>query len=72
MFGLSVCLSVWLCGTYIVHHFNNTEISCAPSTSRSRSKVKIQGQTQKIAVMTMKPHGRVNTHKRPADKKFDL
>ena len=25
-------LAVWLCGTYVVHHFNGTELCCAPST----------------------------------------
>ena len=29
------CVSVknhWVCGTYIVHHFNGTKLCCAPST----------------------------------------
>ena len=28
----SVCLCVWVCGTYFVHHFNGTELCCAPPT----------------------------------------
>ncbi len=27
-----VHLCIWVCVTYIVHHFNGTELSCAPST----------------------------------------
>ena len=33
--GPFVCLCVcpcWVCGSYIVHHFNGTEFCCAPST----------------------------------------
>ncbi len=29
---LSVCLSVWVCETYIVHHFVGTALRCAPPT----------------------------------------
>ncbi len=32
-FGPSICLSICICGTYIVHHFNGTELCCAPSRS---------------------------------------
>ncbi len=27
-----MCLSVWVCGGYVVHHFNSIELCCAPST----------------------------------------
>ena len=28
----SVFLFFWVCGTYVVHHFNGLELPCAPST----------------------------------------
>ncbi len=28
----SVCAFVWVCGTYIVHHYKGTELNCAPFT----------------------------------------
>ena len=29
---VSVCVSVCICGTYVVHHFDGTELRCAPLT----------------------------------------
>ena len=33
----SVCLKVWVCGSYVVHNFSGTELCCAPSTCIVRS-----------------------------------
>ncbi len=30
-----VRLCVWVCGTYVVHHFNSTGLCCAPPTCRN-------------------------------------
>ncbi len=29
---ITLCLSVWVCGSYVVHHLNGTGLRCAPPT----------------------------------------
>ncbi len=38
----------WVCGTYVVHHFNGTEVRCAPLTCGVHQKLQSNRFTQTV------------------------